>query len=100
MIDVVGGSQVPVFLDRLNDNGRYVAVGVVGGQPPAPFGSGTVPGADRRAVRSSQFDDAALGDLRTVVHEVLPLRQTALAHHAVDAGTVFEALYASLLVRA
>lgn len=106
VIDVVGGSQVPVFLDRLNDNGRYVAVGVVGGQPPADFGmrlmdafrrslsfatfsSDTVPGADRRAVRSSQFDDAAKGDLRTVVHEVLPLRQAALAHHAMDAGTVF-----------
>ncbi|MFI6623164.1 zinc-dependent alcohol dehydrogenase family protein [Streptomyces sp. NPDC050528] len=106
VIDVVGGSQLPVFLDRLNDNGRYVAVGVVGGQPPADFGkrlmdafrrslsfatfsSDTVPGADRRAVRSSQFDDAAQGDLRTVVHEVLPLRQASLAHHAMDAGTVF-----------
>ncbi|WP_405969333.1 zinc-binding dehydrogenase [Streptomyces sp. NBC_00988] len=106
VIDVVGGSQVPVFLDRLNDNGRYVVVGVVGGQPPADFGmrlmgafrrslsfatfsSDTVPGAERRAVRSSQFDDAAKGELRTVVHEVLPLRQAALAHHAMDAGTVF-----------
>ncbi|WP_329264856.1 zinc-binding dehydrogenase [Streptomyces sp. NBC_01478] len=106
VIDVVGGSQVPVFLDRLNDNGRYVAVGVVGGQPPADFGmrlmaafrrslsfatfsSDTVPGADRRAVRSSQFDEAAQGHLRTVVHEVLPLRHASLAHHAMDAGTVF-----------
>ncbi|MFD4561420.1 zinc-dependent alcohol dehydrogenase family protein [Streptomyces sp. NPDC058469] len=106
VIDVVGGSQVPLFLDRLNDNGRYVAVGMVGGQPPADFGmrlmdgfrrslsfatfsSDTVPGADRRAVRSSQFNDAAKGDLHTVVHEVLPLRQAALAHHAMDAGTVF-----------
>jgi len=106
VIDVVGGSQVPVFLDRLNDNGRYVAVGVVGGQPPADFGmrlmgafrrslsfatfsSDTVPGAERRTVRSAQFDDAVRGDLRTVVHEVLPLRQAALAHHAMDAGTVF-----------
>ncbi len=106
VIDVVGGSQVPVFLDRLNDNGRYVAVGVVGGQPPADFGmrlmdafrrslsfatfsSDSVPGAERRAVRASQFDDAVQGDLRTVVHEVLPLRQAALAHHAMDAGTVF-----------
>ncbi|MEV5530423.1 zinc-binding dehydrogenase [Streptomyces prunicolor] len=106
VIDVVGGSQVPVFLDRLNDNGRYVAVGVVGGQPPADFGmrlmgafrrslsfatfsSDTVPRAERRTVRSAQFDDAVQGDLRTVVHEVLPLRQAALAHHAMDAGTVF-----------
>ncbi|MFD4535825.1 zinc-dependent alcohol dehydrogenase family protein [Kitasatospora sp. NPDC058397] len=106
VIDVVGGPQLSLFLDRLNPNGRYVAVGVVGGQPPADFGmrlmdafrkslsfatfsSDTVPGSDRQAVRSSQFDDAAHGDLRTVVHEVLPLDQAVLAHRAMDAGKVF-----------
>lgn len=106
VIDVVGGPQLPYFLDRLNSNGRYVAVGVVGGQPPADFGmrlmdafrrslsfatfsSDTVPGPDRQAVRSSQFADAAHGNLRTVVHEVLPLDQAVLAHRAMDAGEVF-----------
>ncbi|MFE7794809.1 zinc-binding dehydrogenase [Streptomyces sp. NPDC057460] len=106
VIDVVGGPQLPLFLDRLKSNGRYVAVGVVGGQPPADFGmrlmgafrrslsfatfsSDTVPGPDRQAVRSSQFADAALGDLRTVLHEVLPLDQAALAHRKMDAGEVF-----------
>ncbi|MFD7586548.1 zinc-dependent alcohol dehydrogenase family protein [Kitasatospora sp. NPDC059811] len=106
VIDVVGGPQLSLFLDRLNPNGRYVAVGVVGGQPPADFGmrlmdafrkslsfatfsSDTVPGSDRQAVRSSQFDDAVHGDLRTVVHEVLPLDQAVLAHRAMDAGKVF-----------
>lgn len=106
VIDVVGGPQLPLFLDRLNPNGRYVAVGVVGGQPPADFGtrlmdafrrslsfatfsSDTVPGPDRQAVRSSQFADAAHGDLRTVVHEVLPLDQAVLAHREMDAGKVF-----------
>ncbi|MEU9444107.1 zinc-dependent alcohol dehydrogenase family protein [Streptomyces sp. NPDC048304] len=106
VIDVVGGPQLPLFLDKLNSNGRYVAVGVVGGQPPADFGmrlmdafrrslsfatfsSDTVPGPDRQAVRSSQFADAAHGDLRTLVHEVLPLDQAALAHHKMDAGEVF-----------
>lgn len=106
VIDVVGGPQLPLFLDRLNPNGRFVAVGVVGGQPPADFGtrlmdafrkslsfatfsSDTVPGQDRQAVRSSQFADAARGDLRTVVDDVLPLDQAASAHRRMDAGAVF-----------
>ncbi|MFH9244122.1 zinc-binding dehydrogenase [Streptomyces lydicus] len=106
VIDVVGGPQLPLFLDRLNSNGRYVAVGVVGGQPPADFGmrlmdafrrslsfatfsSDTVPGPDRQAVRSSQFADAAHGNLRTVVQQVLPLDQAVLAHREMDAGEVF-----------
>jgi NADPH:quinone reductase-like Zn-dependent oxidoreductase len=106
VIDVVAGPRLPLFLDRLNPNGRYVAVGVVGGQPPADFGmrlmeafrkslsfatfsSDTVPGPDRQAVRSSQFTAAEHGDLRTVVHEVLPLEQAALAHRRMDAGEVF-----------
>ncbi|MGW6521175.1 zinc-binding dehydrogenase [Streptomyces sp. NPDC054950] len=106
VIDIVGGPRLPDFLEKLNTNGRYVAVGVVGGQPPADFGtrlmaafrkslsfatfsSDTVPGPDRQAVRSSQFADAARGDLRTVVHGTLPLSQAVSAHRAMDAGTVF-----------
>lgn len=106
VIDVVGGARLPLLLDRLNANGRYVSVGVVAGLPPADFGmrlmdafrrslsfatfsSDTVPGPDRQAVRSSQFAAAAQGDLRTVVHEVLPLEQAARAHRHIDAGSVF-----------
>ncbi|NUP41230.1 MAG: zinc-binding dehydrogenase, partial [Streptomyces sp.] len=106
VIDVVAGAELPLFLDRLNSNGRYVAVGVVGGPPPADFGmrlmgafrksvsyavfsSDTVPGPVRQAVRSSQFADAERGGLRAVVHEVLPLDQAVRAHRAMDEGTVF-----------
>ncbi|MEU3985317.1 zinc-dependent alcohol dehydrogenase family protein [Streptomyces sp. NPDC026672] len=106
VIDVVGGPELPLVLDRLNSNGRFVAVGVVGGRPPADFGtrlmdafrkslsfatfsSDTVPGPDRQAVRSSQFAEAARGDLRTVVHDVLPLDQAESAHRKMDAGEVF-----------
>lgn len=106
VIDVVAGPQLSLFLDRLNPNGRYLAVGVVGGQPPADFGmrlmgafrrslsfavfsADTVPGSDRQAVRSSLFAEAVRGDLRTVVHEMLPLDQAVRAHREMDAGKVF-----------
>jgi NADPH:quinone reductase-like Zn-dependent oxidoreductase len=106
VIDVVGGPGLPGILDRLNPNGRFLAVGVVAGQPPADFGTrlldgfrksltfatlslDTVPGAERQTVRAAQFAAAARGDLRTVVHEVLPLAEAAAAHRAMDEGTVF-----------
>ncbi|GAB3451435.1 zinc-binding dehydrogenase [Streptomonospora sediminis] len=106
VIDVVGGPELPASLDKLEPNGRYVVVGVVGGQPPADFGmrlmdafrrslsfstfsSDAVPRADRQVVRADQFAAAAQGDLRTVVHGVLPLDQAALAHREMDAGKVF-----------
>ena len=38
IIDIIAGPQMPSFFAKLNPNGRLVAVGVVGGQPPADFG--------------------------------------------------------------
>ncbi|WP_187285187.1 zinc-binding dehydrogenase [Streptomyces sp. OR43] len=106
IIDVVAGQDMPSFFDRLNPNGRMVAVGAVAGQPPADFGTkimaafqksmsfaafsaATVTGADRRAVRSEQFAAAGRGEIATVVHEVLPLDAAVLAHRKMDAGEVF-----------
>jgi len=106
IVDVVAGPDLPDFLDRLNPNGRMVAVGVVAGPPPADFGMrliaalrrslsfatlslDTVPRADTVAVRAAQFAAAARGELRTVVHDVLPLEKAALAHARMDAGEVF-----------
>ena len=38
IIDIVGGPDLPSFIQRLAANGRLVAVGIVGGYPPADFG--------------------------------------------------------------
>lgn len=106
IIDVAAGTDMPSFFDRLNPNGRMVAVGAVAGPPPADFGTkimaafqksmsfaafsaATVAGGDRRAVRSEQFAAASRGEIETVVHEVLPLDAAVLAHQKMDAGEVF-----------
>jgi NADPH:quinone reductase-like Zn-dependent oxidoreductase len=106
IVDIVGGEAMPSFFDLLNPNGRMVAVGVVGGQPPADFGTtlmaqfqksisfatfsaATIGTADLQAVRREQFEAVARGDLGAVVHEVLPLDQVALAHRKMDSGEVF-----------
>jgi NADPH2:quinone reductase len=106
IIDVVAGPELPSFFTRLNPNGRLVAVGAVGGQPPADFGmtmmaafqksmsfatvsADTVTPADRRAVRAEQFAAAGRGELHVVVHEQLSLEQAVLAHEKMDAGEVF-----------
>lgn len=106
IIDVVAGKDMPSFFDRLNPNGRMVAVGAVGGRPPADFGTkimasfqksmsfaafsaATVPPADLRAVRGEQFAAAGRGEIETVVHEVLPLDEAVLAHRKMAAGEVF-----------
>lgn len=106
VIDVVAGPDMPSFFSRLRPNGRLVAVGVIGGFPPADFGmtmmaafqrslsfatfsADTVPELERRTVRSQQFEAAARGELQAVVHEVLPLDRAVAAHRKMDAGEVF-----------
>ncbi|MCQ8187209.1 zinc-dependent alcohol dehydrogenase family protein [Streptomyces rugosispiralis] len=106
IIDIIAGADMPAFFAKLNPNGRMVAVGAVGGMPPADFGmaimaafqksmsfaafsAATVAEPDRRAVRTGQFEAASRGELRTVVHELLPLEQAVLAHRKMDSGEVF-----------
>ncbi|RSN29758.1 NADPH:quinone reductase [Amycolatopsis sp. WAC 01416] len=106
IIDIVSGADMPSFFDRLNPNGRMVLVGVVAGMPPADFGTklmatfrkslsfaafsaDSIPEADRRAVEAEQFAAAARGELRPMVHEVLPLEKAVLAHRKMDDGEVF-----------
>jgi NADPH:quinone reductase len=104
--DVVAGPDLPAFFARLNPAGRMVAVGVVGGYPPADFGmamfaafqkslsfatfsADTVSWPDRRAAVAGLFAAAGRGELHAVVHGQLPLEQAALAHQQMDAGEVF-----------
>jgi NADPH:quinone reductase-like Zn-dependent oxidoreductase len=105
IVDVVGGPDVPAFLGRLAPNGRMVVVGAIAGMPPADFGTtllanfrrslsfgtfsaDTISREARHAVVVDQFAAAVRGDLRTVVHEVLPLDDAAEAHRRMDAGEV------------
>jgi NADPH2:quinone reductase len=106
VLDVIGGDALPSFLDRLADNGRLVSIGIVGGPPPADFGMAlmrsyqrsrsfgtfslnTVPIGERNRIRGQQLAAAARGELRPVVHDVLPLTEAAGAHRRMDAGEVF-----------
>ncbi|MGO4301164.1 zinc-binding dehydrogenase [Leifsonia sp. RAF41] len=106
IVDIVGGADVPTFIDRLSANGRFVLVGAIAGFPPADFGMtlirgfqesryfatfslATIPVADRNRVRAAQFAEAAEGRLTPVVHDVLPLDQAAQAHRELDGGNVF-----------
>ncbi|GAA4685033.1 zinc-binding dehydrogenase [Frondihabitans cladoniiphilus] len=106
IIDIVGGADLPLFVDRLAPNGRLVVVGVVAGMPPADFGMtllrtfqqsrsiatfslDTVPTASRDGYRAQAFAAAARGELHAVVDDVLPLDQAVEAHRRMDAGSVF-----------
>ena len=106
IIDVVTGPDLPLFFDRLNPNGRMVAVGAVAGDPPADFGlklfagfqksmsfatfsGNTVAGAERRAAIAELLAAASRGELSPVVHGILPLERADRAHQQMDAGEVF-----------
>jgi NADPH2:quinone reductase len=106
ILDVVGGEALPTFFDLLRPNGRLVALGVVGGYPPADFGMSlmrafqrslsfatfslnTVEIPERNRVRADLFAAAANGAIQPVVHQVLPLDRAADAHRTMDAGEVF-----------
>jgi NADPH:quinone reductase len=106
VLDIIGGPEVPAFIDRLASNGRMVVLGAVAGFPPPDFGAAllrsfqrsrsvgtfsldTVAVPERNRVRAEQLAAAARGELRSVVHDVLPLAEAAEAHRRMDAGEVF-----------
>ena len=106
VIDIVGGPDLPEFLDRLAPNGRLVLVGAVAGMPPVDFGGrllqsfqqsrsfatfslDSVPREALSSARTALLREAAAGLLTPVVDDVLPLEQAAEAHRRMDAGDVF-----------
>ncbi|MFD2419932.1 zinc-binding dehydrogenase [Amycolatopsis pigmentata] len=106
IVDIVAGPELPSWFARLNPNGRLVAVGAIAGFPPEDFGrtmfeafrksmsfatfsADTVAVSDRRAATAELFAGAVRGEVRAVVHEVLPLDQAVLAHRMMDSGEVF-----------
>lgn len=106
IIDIVGGEQIPAFIDRLAPNGRLVIVGAVAGFPPADFGMRLMQNFQQSrsvatfslnsistertdAVRAEQFQAVARGELHPVVHAVMPLEDAAEAHRQMDRGSVF-----------
>jgi len=106
ILDVIGGPEVPAFVDRLAPNGRMVVAGMVAGPIPVDFGArllnsfqlsrsfatfslDTVADDAKARVRSAQFEAATRGELHPVVHDVLPLEQAAEAHRQMDDGRVF-----------
>lgn len=106
IIDVVAGPDLPAFFGRLNPNGRMVVVGVMAGQPPASltaamfaafrkstslatFSTDTVAAPDRRAAIAELLAAGRRGELRAVVHDVLPLGEAVLAHRKMADGEVF-----------
>ncbi|MFI2754177.1 zinc-binding dehydrogenase [Cellulomonas sp. P22] len=105
IIDIVAGPSMPSFIERLAPDGRMVVLGIVGGYPPADFGTAllngfqrsltvstfsldTVPQADLQHVRTELFAAASRGELHAVVHDVLDLAEAADAHRRMDAGEV------------
>ena len=106
IIDIVAGAELPSFLGRLEPNGRMVTLGVMGGWPPADFGTAliaafkksvsfatfsadTVPMSQRSAAVAQLFDAAVRGEVKAVVHETLSLDDAVEAHRMMQSGAVF-----------
>jgi NADPH:quinone reductase len=106
IIDIVGGADVPAFIDRLAPNGRMVVAGMVAGPVPtevasrllagfqlsrsfATFSLDSVAADAKDRVREQQFVAVTRDELHAVVQDVLPLERAADAHRQMDAGQVF-----------
>ena len=108
ILDLVAGPNMPSFVAKLKPNGRLVAVGALAGRPPptlvdtlfasfhnslssAVFSANAdcVSEADRRSVTAELFAAAIRGEVKAIIHQVLPLEQAVIAHEKLVSGEVF-----------
>lgn len=106
VIDPVAGDAVPALLGTLAPNGRYIVNGAAAGLPPAGIGEALLQGFSRSpsyslfsldsvsrdavlAAATEIFAQAARGELRPLIAEVLPLHEAARAHKILEAGKSF-----------
>src|SRR5690606_33794228 len=106
IIDPVAGEAVLALIGALGPNGRYVVNGAAAGFPPAGIGQvmlqgfsrsptysllslDSISGEERHRVATELFAEAARGELRPFIAQVLPLHQAATAHKVLEAGGSF-----------
>lgn len=106
IIDPVAGEAMLALIETLAPNGRYVVNGAAAGFPPATVSQvllqcftksltysllslDSVPQEERLTVATALFAEAARGELKPHIVQVLPLREAAEAHRALEAGGFF-----------
>ena len=108
ILDLIAGPHISSFIAKLNPNGRLVTVGALAGRPSSAIidamyaafhkslsfamfsaNGSCVSEVERRAVTGQLFEAASRGEVRAVVHEVLPLEQAVIAHEKLLRGEVF-----------
>jgi NADPH2:quinone reductase len=106
IIDPVAGDGMLALVETLAPNGRYVVNGAAAGFPPDRIGQtllqgfsksptysllslDSVPLGERIALANVLFAEAARGELRPPVAQILPLREAAEAHRMLETGRIF-----------
>ncbi|HEY8576833.1 MAG TPA: NADP-dependent oxidoreductase [Devosia sp.] len=106
IIDPVAGEATLAFIETLAFNGRYIVNGAAAGFPPAAISQvllqgftksptysllslDSVPQEEKLAEVTALFAQAARGELKAPIAQILPLREAAEAHRMLEAGGFF-----------
>lgn len=106
IIDTIAGPDLGRYVRLLNQNGRYVMCGGIGGMPNAEFGMdllsifhrapsffamslNAIEPRDLVATGANLFEDALRGRIRPIIDRELPLSRAADAHRLQESGEVF-----------